>query len=144
MATAAILDLVQRLKLIVNTSLASMRRPAKFARNRSSRTGDINDFSNSKMAAVPPLLDPVQRLKLIGNISIGPFQRPAKFGRKRSSRAGDIIVLVRPSSKFKTPREHIIASVRRPEKFGRNRSSRSGDIKDFSKSKMAAMPPFWI
>ena len=51
---AAILDLVQRLKLIWNISIASMRRPAKFGRNRSSRAGDIKDFSKSKMAAVPP------------------------------------------------------------------------------------------
>ena len=67
-----------------------MRRPAKFVRNRSSRAVDINDFSNSKMAALPPLLDPVQRLKLIGNISIGLVRRPVKFGRNRSSRAGNI------------------------------------------------------
>ena len=51
---AAILDLVQRLKLIGNTSVASMRRPAKFGRNRSRRSGDIKDFCKSKMAAVPP------------------------------------------------------------------------------------------
>jgi len=36
------------------------------------------------------------------------------------------------------------ALVRRREKFGRNRSRLAGDIKDFSKSKMAAEPPFWI
>ena len=53
-AQSAILDLVQRLKLIGNIYLASMRRPAKFGRNRSSRSGDIKDFSKSKMAAVPP------------------------------------------------------------------------------------------
>jgi len=50
----AILDLVQRLKLIGNISVASVRRPAKFGRNRSSGAGDIKDFSKSKMAAVPP------------------------------------------------------------------------------------------
>ena len=50
---AAVLDLVQRLKLIGNICIASMRRPAKFSRNRSSRAGDITDFSKSKMAAVP-------------------------------------------------------------------------------------------
>ena len=48
------LDLVQRLKLIGNISVASMRRPAKFGRNRSSRAGDIKDFSKSKIATVPP------------------------------------------------------------------------------------------
>jgi len=48
------LDLIQRLKLIENISIASMRRPAKFGRNRSNRAGDIKDFSKSKMAAVPP------------------------------------------------------------------------------------------
>ena len=51
---AASLDVVQRLKLIGNICIASMRRPAKFGRNRSSRVGDIKDFSKSKMAAVPP------------------------------------------------------------------------------------------
>ena len=51
---AAILDLVQRLKLIGNICITSMRRPAKIGRNRSSRAGDIKDFSESKMAAVPP------------------------------------------------------------------------------------------
>ena len=52
--TAAILDLVQRLKLTGNICIASMRRPAKFGRNRSSRAGDIKDLSKFKMAAVPP------------------------------------------------------------------------------------------
>ena len=51
---AAILDLVHRLKLIGNISVASMQRPAKFGRNRSNRAGDIKDFSKSKMAAVLP------------------------------------------------------------------------------------------
>ena len=50
----AILDLVQRLKLIGNISVASVRRPAKFGRNRSSCAGDITNFGKSKMAAVPP------------------------------------------------------------------------------------------
>ena len=51
----AILDLFQRLKLIGNICVASMRRAAfAFGRNRSRRTGDIKDFSKSKMAAVPP------------------------------------------------------------------------------------------
>ena len=59
--------LVVRLKLIRNISVASMRRRAKFGRNRSSRAGDIEDFNKSKMAAI---LDPVQMLKLIGNISV--------------------------------------------------------------------------
>ena len=53
-AQAAILDLVQRLKLIGNIYVASMRRPAKFGRNRSSLAGDIKDFSISKMAAGLP------------------------------------------------------------------------------------------
>ena len=53
-AQAAILDLVQSLKLIGNISITSMRRRAKFGRNRSSRARDIKDFSKSKMAAVPP------------------------------------------------------------------------------------------
>ena len=48
---AAMLDLVQRLKLIGNIYIASMRRSAKFGRNRSSRARDIKDFSKSKMAA---------------------------------------------------------------------------------------------
>jgi len=48
------LDLVQRLKLIGKICIASVRRPAQFCRNRSSRAGDIKDFSKSKMAAVPP------------------------------------------------------------------------------------------
>jgi len=48
-----ILDLVQRLRLIWNICIASMRRPAKFGRNRSSRAGDNADFSKSKMAAMP-------------------------------------------------------------------------------------------
>ena len=51
---AAVLDLVQRLKLIGNISVISLRRSAKFGRNRSSRAGDIKDFSKSKMAAEPP------------------------------------------------------------------------------------------
>ena len=51
---AAMLDLVQRLKLVGNISIASVRRPAKFGRNRSSRAGDIKDLSISKMAAVLP------------------------------------------------------------------------------------------
>ena len=51
---AAILKLVQRLKLIGNICIASMRRPAKFGRSQSSRARDIKDFSKSKMAAVPP------------------------------------------------------------------------------------------
>ena len=54
MTAAAILDVVQRLKLIGNISIASMRRPAKFGSNQSSRAGDVKDFSKSKMAAVPP------------------------------------------------------------------------------------------
>ena len=48
------LDLVQSLKLVGNIFIASVRRPAKFGRSRSSRAGDIKDFSKSKMAAVPP------------------------------------------------------------------------------------------
>ena len=48
------LDLDQRLKLIRNISMASMRRPAKFGINRSSGAGDINDFKKTKMATVPP------------------------------------------------------------------------------------------
>ena len=67
-----------------------MQRPAKFGRNRSSRAGDIKDFSKYKMAAQAAILDQVQRLKLIGNISVTSVRRPAKFGRNRSSRAGDI------------------------------------------------------
>ena len=51
---AAILDLVQSLKLIGNISIASMRRPAKFGGIQLSRAGDIKDFTKSKMAAVPP------------------------------------------------------------------------------------------
>ena len=51
---AFILDLVQRLKLIGNKCIASVRRPAKSGRNRSSRARDIKDFNKSKMAAVPP------------------------------------------------------------------------------------------
>ena len=51
---AAILDLVQRLGLIGNISVFSMRRPAKLGRNRSSHPGYIKDFSKYKMAAVPP------------------------------------------------------------------------------------------
>ena len=42
---AAILDQVQRLKLIGNICIASMRRPAKFGRNRSCCAGDIKYFS---------------------------------------------------------------------------------------------------
>ena len=64
-----------------------MRRPAKFGRNRSSHTGDIKDFSKSKMAAIMVL---VQRLKLTRNISVDSVRRPAKFDRNRSSRSGDI------------------------------------------------------
>ena len=73
----------------MNICVVSMRRPAKFGRNRSSRARDIKDFSKSKMAAVPPFLDLVQRLKLIGKISIASVGRSAKFGRNRSSCAGD-------------------------------------------------------
>ena len=51
---AAMLDLVQTLKLVGNISIASVLRPAKFGRNRSSCAGDITDFSKSKMAAVTP------------------------------------------------------------------------------------------
>ena len=51
---AAILDLVQRLKLIGNICIASMRRPTKFGRNRSSRARDNQDFYKSKMADMPP------------------------------------------------------------------------------------------
>ena len=82
------LDLVQRLKLVGNIFIASVRRPAKFDRSRSSRAGDIEDFNKSKMAAI---LDPVQMLKLIGNISIGSMRRRVKFGGILSSHAGDII-----------------------------------------------------
>ena len=47
------MDLVQRLKLIGNTSVASMRRPAKFGRNWSSCAGDITGSSiGSKDKAV--------------------------------------------------------------------------------------------
>ena len=52
---AAILDIVQRLKLIRNishTSIALTRRSVQFGINRSRRSGDIKDFSKSKMAAV--------------------------------------------------------------------------------------------
>ena len=87
---AAILDLVHRLKLIGNISVASMQRPDKFGRNRSNCAEDITDFCKSKMAAVAAILDLVQRLKLIGNISVASVRRPAKFGRNRSSCAGDI------------------------------------------------------
>ena len=52
--TAAILDLVQRLKHIVNISIGQMLRRTKFGGIPSSRAGDIKDFSKSKMAAVPP------------------------------------------------------------------------------------------
>jgi len=38
-------DLVRRLKLMVNIFIASMRRPAKFGRNRSSLARDIKDLS---------------------------------------------------------------------------------------------------
>ena len=51
---AAILDLVQRLKLTGNLSMASMRRSAKFSKSWCSGAGEINDFRKSKMAAVPP------------------------------------------------------------------------------------------
>jgi hypothetical protein len=44
------MDLVERLKLIGNISIASVRRPAKLGRNRSSGAGDINDFKKTKMA----------------------------------------------------------------------------------------------
>ena len=47
------LNLVQTLQLVGNISIASVRRPAKFGRSRSSRAGDIKDFSKSKMAAEP-------------------------------------------------------------------------------------------
>ena len=67
-----------------------MRRPTKFGRSWSSRSGDITDLSKSKNGGCAAILDPVQRLKVIGNISIGLVQRPAKFDRNRSSRAGDI------------------------------------------------------
>ena len=77
------MNLVQTLKLVGNVSPASIRRPAQFGRNRSSRAGDSEDLNKS-------ILDPVQRLKLIWNISISSMRRPAKSGRNRSSRAGDI------------------------------------------------------
>ena len=44
---ATILDLVHRSKLIGNIYIASMRRPAKLGRNRSSRARDIKDLSKS-------------------------------------------------------------------------------------------------
>jgi len=59
------LDLAQRVKLNSNISIASLRRPAKFGRNRSSRAGDIKDFSKSKDGGCAAILDLVQRLKLI-------------------------------------------------------------------------------
>jgi hypothetical protein len=34
--------------------------------------------------------------------------------------------------------------MRRSAKFGKNWSSGAEDIYDFRKSKMAAVPPFWI
>ena len=69
--------------------MASVRRSAKFGRNRSSRAGDIKDFSKSKMLSAA-ILNLVQTLKLVGNTSIASVRRPAQFGRYRSSRAGDI------------------------------------------------------
>ena len=42
---AAILDVVQRLKLIRNISIASMQRPAKYGWNRSRRAGDAISLS---------------------------------------------------------------------------------------------------
>ena len=77
--------MVERLKLTGKISIASVRRAAKFGRNRSSCAGDIKDFSKSTA-----ILDLVQRLKLIVNICIASVRRPTKFGRNRSSRAGDI------------------------------------------------------
>ena len=71
--------------------MASLRRPAKFGRNLLSCSGDIKDFTKSKMAAQPPILDLVQKLKLLGNISIASVRRPAEFGGIPSSCSGDII-----------------------------------------------------
>ena len=47
-------NVVQRLKLIGNISIDSMRRPAQFGGIPSSRAGYIKDSSKSKMAAEPP------------------------------------------------------------------------------------------
>jgi hypothetical protein len=48
--SAAILDRVQRSKLIRNIFSAQLRRSAKFGRNGSRHAGDITGFSKSKMA----------------------------------------------------------------------------------------------
>ena len=79
------MDLVQRLKLILSISIASMRRPAKFGRNRSSRAGDIQDFSKIQDGGRAAILHLVQRLKLNRNISIASVRRLTKFGRNQSS-----------------------------------------------------------
>ena len=84
------MDLFHSVKLNSNIFIASLRRPAKFGRNRSSRAGDIKDFSKSKDGGCAAILDLVQTLKLIGNISVASVRRPAKFGKDRSSRVGDI------------------------------------------------------
>ena len=63
--------------------MASLRRSAKFGKNRSSGGGDIMGFSKSN-------LDLVQRLKLTGNLSMASMRRSAKFGKNLCSGAGDI------------------------------------------------------
>ena len=84
------MDLVQRLKLNGNISVASTRRSAKFGRNRSSRAGDIEDFNKSKRRLCRHF-GSSSNVKTHRNISIGSMRRHAKFGRVPSSRAGDII-----------------------------------------------------
>ena len=93
------------------------------------------------------------------NISMASMRRYAKFGRYRLSRAGDIkdfskskmaargggrAAILDLLQRLKLIENIPVAALRRPAKFCRNRSSRSRDIKDLSKSKMAAVPPFWI
>ena len=83
------LDLVQRLKLTGNISVASMRRPANLVEIREVVPEILKILVNPRWRLCRHL-DLVQRLKLIGNISIGSMQRPAKFGKNQSISSGDI------------------------------------------------------
>ena len=88
------------------------------------------------------------------------MRRPAKFGRNRSSRAEDTkdTKVRRVRNGKETCREGQRIGTKGRFDYQRqgtlyrsiwcnncqNRSTGSKDIQDFSKSKMAAEPPFWI
>ena len=95
------MDLVQRLEHIGNISVASVRRPAKFGKNRSSCAGDIKDLSESKMAAQPPFwIYSLQNLVEIGEVVPEILKILTNPRWRLCSHFGS-------SSNVKTHREHI-------------------------------------